>query len=314
MANLEDRVLTGIAALERRKVFANMVETRGHKYAGIIRGMQTFRWLMLLQTKGNFVEAKRRGEILITFYAAMRWVDDIIDGDVQLPASEKSRIYYVDKRLEFVNGGMKNPTDTADWLLLHSASVAKKLGFQITGETSAILNSMRFDAQRIDQYALSRRLVTYPASELQGYFHDQDITGTVSGMLKLFDEPPSKTALLAPIGNAHRLYLTIKDFPKDLKAGLVNIPAEDCERLQIRMHDLEKVAAEADISHPAAIPLGIRKWLAETARNGLELLDYHKSQVLPKNSLNYLGRFVLWFMYQKQAEKALRRAFETYAL
>lgn len=314
MGNLEDRVLTERAAVESRRVFANMLEIRGHKYAGVIRGMQAFKWLTLLQTKGNFVEAKQRGDLLLTFYAAMRRVDDVVDGDVQLPTGEKSRTEYVDQRLLFVNGGVKNPTDAADWLLLYSASLAEKLGFEITIETSAILTSMRFDAQRMDEYTRSRRLVTYAARELQDYFHGQDITGTVSGMLKLFDEPPSKTVLLSPIGNAHRLYLTLKDFPEDLRAGLVNISTEDCERLQIRMPDLEKIAAETDISRPTAVPTSVRKWLAETARNGRELLDYHKSQVLPKNQFNHLGRFVLWFMYQRPAEKTLKRIFEAYAL
>ncbi|MBI3037184.1 hypothetical protein HYY73_05560 [Candidatus Woesearchaeota archaeon] len=303
MANVAE-----IAAAEKKRIFQDLKDRRPGKYESVIRQMETSKWFMLLQTRGNVAEAFARAQLLTTFYLAMRAVDDVIDGDAPLPSSAATLTEYAEQRIAFAQR-LTAPVDVADYLLLYSVMIGGKIGIEVTGEARAVLESMKFDAQRRDEFLKTMQLKFYPRKTLDEYFHSQDIKGTVSGMLKLFDTPPGKTQLLMPIGNAHRLYLTLKDFPEDLAAGLVNISQEDADRLGIKQSDLEAVVNQGMIQP------NVRTWIIQTAQNGLDTLRQHREIYLRRDDFpkNMLGRVVLRLAYERPAKKAFQAAITVYS-
>ncbi|MEK6837697.1 MAG: hypothetical protein AABX69_03525 [Nanoarchaeota archaeon] len=218
--------LERIAREAKEQVFTHMRETRPGKYDGILTGLQAFKYLMLLQTKGNIPEAFRRGNLLVSYYVLNRLIDDVVDKDAPLPPSARSRERYVEQRLAFASNP-SSPIDTADFLMLYCYQQAAKLGFSISEETVSILKSMLFDARRIEAAEKSGTGLIFPEQELMRNFYLCDIEGTGRGLLKLLGDNPERMPLVVPIGTAHRIKLTLKDLVADVKIGLINIPKED---------------------------------------------------------------------------------------
>lgn len=284
----------------REQVFADMRATRKDKYKGLIRGIRVFKYLMLLQTRFDFPEAFRRGEFLSTYYALMHHIDDVVDDDVPLPTSAQSKKEYVEQRIAFISQSQP-PTDIADYLFLYSSYLADQLGYDMHSETEDIFRSLLWDAHRTGTSKV------FPERELNHHFYLLDIRGTIRGMLRLFDETPEKFEQLEYIGRASRIYFNLKDLVSDIKAGVINISQEDCHRHNISPADLEVIASNGNLP----LSYGIRKWVREQANEGLDLLAYHRLEILPKHSLGLWGRLTLRFVYEQPAKQYFMKALNT---
>lgn len=301
--------LEKIARDTKKQVFFHMRQTRPGKYDGILRGLEAFKYLILLQTKGNVPEALRRGNFLVSYYVLNRFIDDIVDKDAPLPRSASSRQEYVEHRLAFASNPVL-PTDEADFLMLYCYQQAARFGFSIHEETSSILQSMLFDARRIEAAERSGTGLIFPEQELMRNFYLCDIEGTGRGLLKLLGDSPDRFPLVAPIGIADRIKLTLKDLLADVRVRLINIPREDMERYGISRADLEVMAS---LTHPpsldsetmpaalGALPQGVRAWVRAKAAEGLELIAQTK-EIVRTHKFNLSERLILQFVYGGPSE------------
>ena len=262
----------------REEVFAQMLERGKPEYKWFILGIRAFKILSRSSPRGQFLE---------NYYIAMRYVDDITDGDITLPAGYSSSAEYVQRKLAYVKSKFREPpADDCERLLALAFKLAREFDSDFGQETEDILNSLEFDAKRRGTHQI------FPATELNNHFFMLDIRGAISGGLKVFGENPDNYEILQPLGEADRIYYNLKHFKEDIKAGFVNISAEDCARLGITTDVLE--------SGEYANHQGLQTWFKEQAGKGLALIgEYHRKRQ--------------GVTFQPVTKLALKLAFETKA-
>ena len=231
----------------REDVFNQMLERGKPEYKWFILGIRILRRL-----SGSF----ERSHLMENYYIAMRFVDDVADGDVPLPDGYASSADYVQQKIDNLTArGL--PKDKVDELFKLCFKLAKEAGFDISEETVDILESLLFDAKRKGTHQI------FSGQELYDHFYKLDIRGVIGGALKACGESPEHFSAIQPLGEADRIYYNLRDLKEDLKAGLVNISAEDCERLDITIDTLKSRKYK---NHP-----GVLQWCKEQAKKGLTL-------------------------------------------
>ncbi len=264
----------------------------------------------LIQARGNIADAGKRAELLTTYYVLMRYIDDIVDGDIPLPDGYASRTEYVRKRSSAIERSLQ-PEDHTDSIFLYCEGLAEQLGFRLYEESKDILESLLFDAERIEFAEKEGKPKVYPAAELHRHFYLLDVRGTTGGMLKLFGDCSQKARLLEPAGNAHRIKMNIQDLRSDIRAGLVNISAEDLRYYSISGSDFtvvssidERLSRENLATH--RLPSSIVSWIYDQSRIGLESIEEQR-KILVSNSFRTIGAAVLRFMFMKPTEEYFKR-------
>lgn len=263
----------------RNRVFEQMLETRGWKYRSFLRYLRLFKYAAFAPTRGTFLES---------YYVLMRFLDDIVDGDVPLPEGYQSESDYISEKISFALNPV-NPKDEADHMLLYCFELAKLFNEDFQAETEDILYSLLFDAKR------RGTLRVFSRTELEHHFHLLDIRGTIRATLKVFKDDPDKYLILEPLGVACRYQYDIEDIEADLAAGYVNIPQEDCEELGIEKADL------MDASSPK-----IRHWLYDHAQDGMKLLEKHRS-LMPEGNFSLIEKWTFLLVYELPARKAFQK-------
>lgn len=259
----------------RERIFKHMLNTRGWKYRAFLRYLRFFKYVSFSPTRGDFLES---------YYTLMRYFDDIVDGDAQLPAGYSNSADFIKEKIQF-SENPNNPKDEADFLMLHCFNLAKKFKEDFTSETKDILNSLLFDANR------KGKRIIFPEKELMHHFHLMDVRGTIKATLKIFKEDPEKYKLLKSLGIATRYQFDLEDFEADIKAGYVNITKEECLLFGIDKEDLQNSQSE-----------GIKKWFKYRAEQGLTLLKEHR-QSLPEGKFSMLTRATFPLVYEFPARK-----------
>lgn len=267
----------GKASELRDVVFREMLRTRRHKYKWWLICMRVIRFIAILL--GEF----KRAEIVLSLYAALHFVDDVVDGDAPLPARYKPAVDYVRRKMCFY-ARPSVPEDNAEWLLLYARTLAEEIGLSTEEGVQYILASMLFDAERRNPLK-PKRLYT---RQLHEHFHRLDIVGTVGLCLKIFREVTVTHPDLRDLGEASRIQYTVKDLDEDFRAGYCNIPLEDI------------ISFKITVLNSAARP--VKKWSLKEADRGISLLQEHKRKVrgLP---LRVLTRIVLPLLYERPARK-----------
>lgn len=263
----------------RSQVFSHMLETRSWKYRAFLRQLRFFKYLAFAPVRGKFLES---------YYTLMRYLDDVVDGDVSLPEGYSSESEYINEKIGFSLNPV-NPKDKVDYLMMYCFELAEKFGADFHEETKDILQSLLFDAER------RNKLIIFPKEELNYHFHLLDIRGTIRATLKVFKDDPDKYALLEPLGTACRHQYDIEDFEADIAAGYVNISGEDCERFGIRQEDL----------HNSNSP-NIKIWLCNHAREGMDLISEHH-RIMPQGKFSVFEKLVFKFVYEIPAKKAFMK-------
>ena len=259
----------------RSKVFRHMLKTRGWKYRSFLRYLRIFKYIALAPTRGKFLES---------YYALMRYLDDIVDGDVPLPAGYSNESEYLSEKIKFSKNPV-NPKDEADSLMMYCFDLAERFGEDFHAETKDILDSLLFDAMRRGKSTI------FTKKELSYHFHLLDIKGTIMATLKVFKDDPEKYKILEPLGTACRHQYDIEDFEADIAAGYLNIPMEDCKSFGIKQEDLCKSSS-----------LIIRSWLRHHAEEGMALLFEHR-RIMPQGNFSLLERAVFKVVYENPARK-----------
>lgn len=297
----------------KEQVFTHARKTRQGKYDGILAGLEVFKYLMLLQT-GNVTEAFRRGNLLVSFYVLSRFIDDIADKDAPLPPSARSRQEYVEQRLAFASNPV-SPVDTADFLTLYCYQQAARLGFSILEETISILQSMLFDAKRIEAAERNGNGLIFSEQELMHNFYLCDIVGTGKGLLKVLGDSPERVPLMVPMGIAERIKLTLKDIIADVKVGFINIPKEDMEKYGILTSDLSRMASstyplplagKTVVPALGSLPQGVLAWVRSKAEEGLVLIAETK-EIVKTNRLNFSEKVLFRVVYGGPSERYFTR-------
>lgn len=237
----------------RQGVFAQMLERGERKYKWFLRGIGIFKHL---------TDSPEQGGVIENFYVAMRYIDDVADGDIPPPPGYENPTQYIEGKIKFVEADSA-PQDDIEKLLALSFKMGSEFGHNYHEETKDILNCLLFDAKRRGKYEI------FDQKTLHAHFHVLDIRGTINGTLRVVGENPDLYNTLEPLGEAVRIYYNLRDFRDDAKVGLINVSSEDCARLAIPR---EIFSSGKFMDHP-----GIRMWFQEQATKGLSLIDeYHK--------------------------------------
>ncbi|MCD4666658.1 class 1 isoprenoid biosynthesis enzyme [archaeon] len=245
----------------KKQIFSDLVSRDEDKYGKYIRNLRRLKLLPLFHKGGILLESQ---------YAAMRRIDDIVDGDIEFSSSRKE---YVEQRINFVLNP-ENPKDDADYLMLHCFSLAHKLKLDISEETLDILKSMLFDAKRVD------KMIIFPEEELRNHFYLLDIRGTIKGALKVFGENSDKFELLNPLGEASRIFYDLRDFKEDIEHGYINISQEDFSRYGMNLENLS-------VDSPS-----VKRWFIDQSERGLSLLEEHR-KIMEKNIFKQIGEVLI---------------------
>ncbi len=261
----------------KQEIFSYMLDTRGEKYKWFLRALRSFKYISMSPTRGDFLEA---------YYTLMRYIDDIVDGDAPLPEGFQSAVEFVEEKIDFAKHSA-NPKDSADYLMLYCFELADKFGQEFSSETQDILQSMLFDARRF-----GKRII-FSEKELLHHFYLLDIRGTVRAALKVFGEDSAKYSLLEPLGLACRIFYNLRDYEDDIKAGLINISAEDFQRFGIS--DLEN-----------RLSSGVQAWFRAQAIKGLELLQEHR-KIVPAGDFRLLTRITFPVLYEHSARRYFKK-------
>lgn len=92
----------------------------------------------------------KRGLLLRNYYFLMRYLDDIIDGDIIINNYKTidDRINYLEEKLNiFIY--KKTPKDNVDKMIYECHLLAHNIGFSLENETKSIINSLIFDGNRL---------------------------------------------------------------------------------------------------------------------------------------------------------------------
>lgn len=261
------------------RIFRYLIRTRRKKYRWFLRAVRSLKY---------FPTCSSRGHLLEVYYALMRYIDDVVDGDFPLPAGYPNVESYLLQKIAF-SANPVIPDDNAELMMLYCFEYGKPLGIDLSVETDSILSSMLFDAKRRGTCSVSSR------QDLMRHFYLMDIKGTLCAALKLFKEDVAKYPAIEPLGIACRISYNLKDFSQDIKTGYMNICREDCERLGLASDAL------ADQEHPA-----VSRWRLEQAQQGLDLIEEHENLV-KKENFRWLTRLVLWLVYKRPTRRHLRQ-------
>jgi hypothetical protein len=252
-----------------------MLEKRSWKYKSFLRFLRIFKYISFAPVRGEFLES---------YYILMRYLDDIVDGDVQLPGNHKTSAEYICEKIRFAENPV-HPADEVDYLMIYCFQLANKFKAEFHSETKDILNSLLFDAHRRDQ------LNIYTSAELNEHFHRLDIRGTIRATLKIFNDDPDKYKLLRPLGIACRIQYDLEDFESDIAAGYINISKEEFNELNIKKEDLFDVSSTP-----------IKIWFRKRAQKGMELLEEHH-QLIPAGKFSLLERATFKLVYENPARR-----------
>lgn len=266
-----------------------VLATRGPKYRAFLAGMD----VATRVAQRTYTNGKERVEFLKIYYALMRYIDDIIDGDRPLPEGYGSIVAFTEDLLTFVRqpvNAEEERVNVVQRLLLYCLRLGARFDQDFHVETEYILSSMLFDAKRRTDAS-----PTFHSEEsLQRYFHDLDIRGTIRACLKVGDESTELEEDIVPLGRATRIQYNLRDLDEDVAAGLVNVSAEDAKRLGLTMDDLQQGTNSS----------GVRAWCTEQAALAWTQLEQHGKAAKPKR---WMTNAVLSWVYERPARNFIRQ-------
>lgn len=253
----------------KTEIYKNMIERDEKKYKWFIRALKSLKHIK--PAEGRFLES---------YYIIMRYVDDVVDEDIELPKGYTTTAEFVQSKINFIE--IKKPRDKLEYLMKDCFEQAKTFGEDFEAETRDILNSMLFDAKR------KGKMQIFSENELKQHFYELDIRGTVKGALKIFGEKEDYEKI-KPLGIASRIYYNLRDYREDIEKGYVNISEEECNRFGITKNKLEDITCKE-----------IQNWMREQAKTGKELIKNYNGI---KKDLKILTRITLKIVYEMPATK-----------
>ncbi len=241
----------------------------------------------------------QRANLIRSSYFWFRHIDDVADGDKPLPKQYQNKQEFLETKRELIGQLFSQASgpiygDKEDLLLADYYSTAKKLNVDLSRESFAILDTIILDEER----ARNRRVLSQ--EELNSYFYKLDLA-CGDGALKLVGETFSSEEL-AMLSWAVRTWFNLRDFPKDLDSGIINISAQDIYLYNI---DLDCIEGRPTVEQLMEYD-PIKKWYGDQTKAGLNYLDYARADInrLP---LKRITRFALNSRFVQPAERAFNR-------
>lgn len=274
----------------QRSIARETIENRG------LRGFKQYGRFFVLFWAYGLLEPER-ARLLKSSYFWLRHVDDIADGDKDLPAGYVDKQQYLHfKRQAAVDlfSGKSDAVvgDREDLLLVDYLLASRKLGIDLRKESLAVLDTIIFDEER----ARNRRVPSQ--QELDDYFQKLDFA-CVEGAIKVAGDniPPTD---LADLSWATRTVFNLRDFPRDFAQGIINISREDVDRYMVDVSKLEG----RDSVYQLVVYGPMRRWYADQTAAGLGFLERAKDRIDGLN-LKRVSRMALELNFVKPAQRTL---------
>lgn len=240
-----------------------------------------------------------RASVIRSAYFWFRYVDDVADGDKPLPPGYQNKQEFLQKRRELtqqVSHPDDNPIygDREDILLVDYFSLAKRLRIDLTEESFAILDTIILDEER----ARNRRVLTQ--QELDDYFNKLDFA-CIGGALKVAGETCERESLSA-LSWAVRTTFDLRDFPRDLAQGIINISAEEIAQYEVGLSQVDDIeTVEGMVRYTP-----IRRWYEDQVPRGLDFLQESRG-ILGQLQLGPLTNFALNTFFIRPVDNVLNR-------
>ena len=281
----------------------SLLEKRNHKkYSWFLKSLVKVKQILRILLVSHLSD---RCKILYLTYFALRWLDDIIDGDSPITMSTKQRHDLIQDKVTWLKEGdrknwWRNTDDLFDSLVRDVFSIAERIWIlkHVKQWIYTITESLVFDAQRILEWEQTGSIVIKTEKKLQDNFHKLDIDGTIRATAILVGlNPEEAIAILWPLGDAARYAYTLMDFLDDMKGGLDNISQEDMLKYDISYEDLQ---ATQQCTSMNDLPLSIIHWceymISEIDYNMAYYYENKKSAII---SLSYSKNSLLQYLYNK---------------
>ncbi len=196
-------------------------------------------------------------KILPLIYAACRILDDVTDGDfsdMTWPGFDRwSYVMECQQSLDAYIRDWALDSKSPETILFKEAielSNRTPNSDQIIAWIKIIIDSLLFDAQRIQNFHNSWDIKPETEENLEEHFTSLDVEWTGLILRALLNiKWPEVEALMTKVGIACRREYTLSDLPDDLWSGIVNISVEDMRKYWITISDLQKVR-DAKIVRP----------------------------------------------------------------
>lgn len=248
----------------QRQIVAETIGSRG------IKGLRQYGLFFFSMLVHSAVDPKG-ATIIKSAYLWFRHVDDVADGDKPLPARYLSKEDFLQSKYQILNNliypdGTDLYGEREDLLALDYFQKARRMGITLGAESLAILETIMFDEER----ARLRRVPT--RNELNDYFEKLDFA-CIGGALKTAQEPHGAKALNS-LSWAVRTMFNLRDLPKDLRDGIINIPQEDLDEYGIDLtlctgQTLEELLRQENLA----------RWYREQLRAGKDYLVHGREEV-----------------------------------
>ncbi len=236
-------------------------------------------------------EYKKRARLFDLVYHAMRFIDDVVDGDTKPPLPLSDRKSLVESIMFADISEIRNPLYRE--MILEIQEIWKNLWVydEMMKGISQIIISMKFDLDRImDTDKVRSR------DDLEENFHKMDIIGTIAGTAIIFwIDPRESIPLITPLWEACRVMYNLRDFWEDIVADLINIPRESLDIFGISMSDIDSVKESGKQIDYAKLPESIKQWMRSEIQKIDELLDTHQKNMEQNIRFSDNKKILQWY-------------------
>lgn len=288
----------------RMAVYTALRQRDKKKYAIFLQQLQAFRYLWPV------ARHQEKAKILEATYLAFRILDDIVDGDIETALSVREKKRYLNEKIETLDTEQFSSSDSVEVYFSLVFEAAKKIGIEVRKPMIDMLRSIQFDFGRASRWEESAKqagdIPICSDAELQKYFFDLDIVGTIGEAIQFFGEKYSeeRITLLQPLGEAVRIEYNLKDLAADLRQGLCSVSSEDMQQFGISRNDLMVLITETTLPISSYPPV-LRAWMQAQIEKFRFLMEKHK-EIMRKSRFNAVIRMVLPPLYVWSGEKGIQ--------
>ena len=200
----------------------------------------------------------RRMALLRAGHCLIQHLDDVMDGDRPVDVHP---FVYVDDLLRQIESGeydLTRPIPALACFVFAEADARCKAGTDIRAELLGLINTLRFDRQRLD----ARAVLSKAALEEQ---HRRTFVYSINVSLMMVDSSLRADDVPEMVG-AFLWCSPMRDLSDDLQRGLINVPLEVLE--QARREGAQSLSYDALIATPV-----VRAWMRQEFQHGQQNLD-----------------------------------------